>query len=51
MLNKYRIRHVVVTREGKLHGVLSIRDIIRDDLILREISEYYEWTFEPGMSA
>ncbi|MEM0467724.1 MAG: CBS domain-containing protein [Pyrobaculum sp.] len=51
VLNKYRIRHVVVTREGKLHGVLSIRDIIRDDLILREISEYYEWTLEPGMSA
>ncbi|MEM4633178.1 MAG: CBS domain-containing protein, partial [Pyrobaculum sp.] len=51
VLNKYRIRHVVVTREGKLYGVLSIRDIIRDDLILREISEYYEWTFEPGMSA
>lgn len=51
VFTKYGIRHVVVTKEGKLYGVLSIRDIIRDETVLREIAEYYEWSFEPGMSA
>lgn len=48
---RYGIRHVVVTREGRLYGVLSIRDILREDSALREIASYYDWTFEPGMSA
>ena len=48
---KYGIRHVVVTKGGKLYGVLSIRDLVREEAILKEIAEYYEWTFEPGMSA
>jgi hypothetical protein len=30
---------------------LSIRDLIREEAILREVAGYYEWTFEPGMSA
>ena len=51
VFGKYGIRHVVVTRDGKLYGVLSIRDLIREEAILREVAEYYEWTFEPGMSA
>ena len=48
---RYGIRHVVVTKEGRLYGVLSIRDIIREEAILKEVASYYEWTFEPGMSA
>ncbi|MCU7788317.1 CBS domain-containing protein [Pyrobaculum sp. 3827-6] len=51
VFKKYGIRHVVVTKDGRLYGVLSIRDIIREEAILREVAEYYEWTFEPGMSA
>ena len=51
VFKKYGIRHVVVTKDGKLYGVLSIRDLIREEAILREVAEYYEWTFEPGMSA
>ncbi len=51
IFKKYGIRHVVATKDGKLYGVLSIRDLIREEAVLREIAEYYEWTFEPGMSA
>jgi len=51
VFKKYGIRHVVVTKDGKLYGVLSIRDLIREEAIIREVAEYYEWTFEPGMSA
>ncbi|MFN7105672.1 MAG: CBS domain-containing protein, partial [Pyrobaculum sp.] len=51
MFNRYRIRHIVVTREGRLYGVLSIRDFIEEEKILGELASYYEWTFEPGMSA
>jgi CBS domain-containing protein len=51
VFKKYGIRHVVVTKDGKLYGVLSIRDLIREEAILREVAGYYEWTFEPGMSA
>ena len=47
----YGIRHVVVTKGGRLYGVLSIMDLLREEAILKEIAEYYEWTFEPGMSA
>jgi len=48
---KHGIRHVVVTKDGKLYGVLSIRDLIREEAVLRELAAYYEWTFEPGMTA
>ena len=41
----------MVTKGGRLYGVLSIRDLLREEAILKEIAEYYEWTFEPGMSA
>ncbi|MFN3803920.1 MAG: CBS domain-containing protein [Pyrobaculum sp.] len=51
MFRRYGIRHVVVTREGRLYGVLSIRDFIKEGKILGELASYYEWTFEPGMSA
>ncbi|MEM4493713.1 MAG: CBS domain-containing protein [Pyrobaculum sp.] len=51
IFRKYNIRHVVVTKNGRLFGVLSIRDLIRDEDALREVAEFYEWTFEPGMSA
>ena len=51
VFRKYHIRHVVVTKNGRLYGVLSIRDLIRDEDALREVAEFYEWTFEPGMTA
>jgi len=51
VFRRYGIRHVVVTKDERLYGVLSIRDLIREEAVLREIAEYYEWTFESGMSA
>jgi len=51
VFRKYGIRHIVVTQGGKLYGVLSIRDLIREDAALREAVAFQEWTFEPGMSA
>lgn len=51
VFKKYGIRHIVVTKGEKLYGVLSIRDVIRDEAILRELAQYYDWTFERGMSA
>ncbi len=30
---RYNIRHVVVTRGGKLHGVVSIRDLVKPDVL------------------
>ncbi|ABL88751.1 putative signal-transduction protein with CBS domains [Pyrobaculum islandicum DSM 4184] len=47
---KYGIRHLVVTKDGRLYGVFSIRDLIKEENALKELAEYYDWTFEPGMS-
>ncbi|MEZ0248272.1 MAG: CBS domain-containing protein [Thermoproteus sp.] len=51
LMRRHNIRHIVVTKEGKLYGVLSIRDLIYEDHALKTIAGYDEWTFERGMSA
>jgi CBS domain-containing protein len=51
LMRRHNIRHVVVLKDGKLYGVLSIRDLVYEDHALRVIAGYEEWTFERGMSA
>ncbi len=51
LMRQHNIRHLVVTKDGKLYGVLSIKDIVYEDNALRVIAGYDEWTFERGMSA
>jgi signal-transduction protein with cAMP-binding, CBS, and nucleotidyltransferase domain len=31
-MTRYRIRHVVVTEEGRLHGIVSIGDVVKHRL-------------------
>ncbi|MFB6490153.1 MAG: CBS domain-containing protein [Thermoproteus sp. AZ2] len=51
LMRAHNIRHLVVLKDGKLYGVLSIRDLVYEDHALKVISGYDEWTFERGMSA
>jgi CBS domain-containing protein len=51
LMRRHNIRHVVVVKDGRLYGVLSIKDLVYEDSALKVIAGYDEWTFERGMSA
>jgi len=51
LMLKHGIRHLVVTREGRLYGVVSIRDLVHERAALRELAAYCDWAPEPGMSS
>ncbi|MBP1449173.1 MAG: CBS domain-containing protein [Thermoproteus sp.] len=51
LMQRYNIRHLVVTKDGKLYGVLSIRDLVYEENAIKAIAGYEEWTFERGMTA
>ncbi|MFP3265940.1 MAG: CBS domain-containing protein [Thermoproteus sp.] len=42
VMRTHNIRHVVVTKGGKLYGVISIRDLIGEESTLRSLIEYGE---------
>ncbi|MFB6490955.1 MAG: CBS domain-containing protein [Thermoproteus sp. AZ2] len=42
VMRKHNIRHVVVTKGGRLYGVISIRDLIGEESALRSLVEYGE---------
>ncbi|AFA38745.1 putative signal-transduction protein containing cAMP-binding and CBS domains [Pyrobaculum oguniense TE7] len=42
IMRQHNIRHVVVTRGGKLYGVISIRDLVGEESVLRSLIEYGE---------
>jgi Predicted signal-transduction protein containing cAMP-binding and CBS domains len=39
-MRQHNIRHVVVTRGGKLFGVISIRDLVSEESMLKNLVEY-----------
>lgn len=51
VMRTHNIRHVVVTRNGKLYGVISIRDLIGEESTLRGLVEYGEKIEEKGPAA
>jgi len=40
IMRQHNIRHVVVTTGGKLFGVVSIRDLVSEESILKSLVEY-----------
>ncbi|WP_053240498.1 CBS domain-containing protein [Pyrobaculum islandicum] len=40
IMHEHNIRHVVVTKGGKLFGVISIRDLVSEQSVLRSLIEY-----------
>jgi len=40
IMRQHNIRHVVVTKGGKLFGVISIRDLVSEESILKSLIEY-----------
>ena len=40
VMRQHNIRHVVVTRGGKLYGVISIRDLVAEEPVLRSLVEF-----------
>ncbi len=40
VMRQHNIRHVVVTRGGKLYGVISIRDLVSEESVLKSLVEY-----------
>lgn len=42
IMRQHNIRHVVVTRGGKLYGVISIRDLVGEESVLKSLIEYGE---------
>ncbi|MEL9991407.1 MAG: CBS domain-containing protein [Thermoproteus sp.] len=51
VMRTHNIRHVVVTKNGKLYGVISIRDLIGEESTLRGLVEYGEKIEEKGPAA
>lgn len=51
VMRTHNIRHVVVTKNGKLYGVISIRDLIGEESVLRGLMEYGEKIEERGPAA
>jgi len=45
LFRRHGIRHLVVTKGGKLYGVLSIRDLVREREVLRHVAD----TFTPAL--
>lgn len=42
IMRQHSIRHIVVTKGGKLYGVVSIRDLISEESVLKSLVEYGE---------
>lgn len=40
LMRRYGIRHLVVTSGGKLYGVLSIRDVVRERDVFKSLAEF-----------
>jgi len=40
VMRQHNIRHVVVTRGGRLYGVISIRDLVAEESVLRNLVEF-----------
>ncbi|MEM1599151.1 MAG: CBS domain-containing protein [Pyrobaculum sp.] len=40
IMRQHNIRHVVVTKGGRLYGVISIRDLVSEDAVLRSLVEF-----------
>lgn len=40
VMREHNIRHVVVTKGGRLFGVISIRDLISEQSVLKSLVEY-----------
>jgi len=40
VMRQHNIRHVVVTRGGRLYGVISIRDLVAEEPVLRSLVEF-----------
>ncbi|MFN3803548.1 MAG: CBS domain-containing protein [Pyrobaculum sp.] len=49
IMRQHNIRHVVVTKGGRLYGVLSIRDLVSEESVLKNLVEY--GVFEEHRSA
>ena len=47
---EYKIRHIVITEEGKLYGVVSIRDLISEMNALSTIHASETWMWDEGMT-
>lgn len=49
VMREHNIRHVVVTKGGRLFGVISIRDLISEQSVLKSLVEYgTPEEFKPG---
>ncbi|MCU7787101.1 CBS domain-containing protein [Pyrobaculum sp. 3827-6] len=40
IMREHNIRHVVVTNKGRLYGVISIRDMVGEESVLKSLVEY-----------
>jgi CBS domain-containing protein len=40
IMREHNIRHVVVTNKGRLYGVISIRDMVAEESVLKSLVEY-----------
>ena len=40
IMRQHNIRHVVVTKGGRLFGVVSIRDLVSEESVLKSLIEY-----------
>ncbi len=41
LMSKHGIRHLVVTKEGKLYGVVSMRDLVGEERILKAFTTMF----------
>ncbi len=41
LMSKHGIRHLVVTKEGKLYGVVSMRDLVGEERILKAFTTIF----------
>jgi len=46
LFRRHGIRHLVVTKGGKLYGVLSIRDLVREREVLRHVADTFVPAFD-----
>ncbi len=42
LMRRHMIRHIVVLEGGRIYGVISIRDLIRESEIVKRLAEYAE---------
>ncbi|GBD38742.1 MAG: histidine kinase [Deltaproteobacteria bacterium] len=48
---EYKIRHIVVLEDGKLYGIISMRDIISERNALSTLLSAEVWSVDEGMTA